>query len=310
MAYNLTESQKNLLRHLVQDAEAGEIDGEEFSFTFSPSGSLRKGKGNSLVISDVKQSSLEALAAEGLLRMVKTDRNTYRCSFTPKAYEAVESDFGSVGGVQSKEKEIREMKTASNTADPRKVAVVYGRDKALYDSLLTLLRALDLNPVEWSEAITYTGTGSPYNKDVLDALFSNVQAVVVLLTPDDVVQIRSDLGDETDPDHEKAMMQPRANVIFEAGMAFVLHPERTILVEVGKRLLRPISDLAGINTVRIEDRNETDVRGRKELAQRLKNAGCAVNIDGSQWLTAGDFSVSADQPKLEVAAEGITTEVL
>ena len=29
---------------------------------------------------------------------------------------------------------------------------------------------------------------------------------------------------------------------------------------------------------------------RKDLAQRLRTAGCDVNLDGSDWLQAGDFS--------------------
>jgi Predicted nucleotide-binding protein containing TIR-like domain len=61
---------------------------------------------------------------------------------------------------------------------------------------------------------------------VLDKAMAIVQAVVVLFTPDDLAQLRTDLLDASDGSHERKLSgQPRANVLFEAGwpLGFIQH---------------------------------------------------------------------------------------
>ena len=150
--------------------------------------------------------------------------------------------------------------------------------------MFEFLRSLGLHPMEWSQAVAMTRSGAPFIGEVLDAAFAAAQAVVVLLTPDDMTYLRREYGDgENDPEIEAAP-QARPNVLFEAGMAFGRHPERTIIVEHGK--VRAFSDVAGRHMVRISDAPEA----RKELAQRLITAGCDVIMSGSDWLSAGDFT--------------------
>jgi hypothetical protein len=61
-------------------------------------------------------------------------------------------------------------------------------------------------------------------------------------TPDDPARLNPSLRDKNDPDFEQVPTpQARPNVIFETGMAFALHPTRTILVQIGH--LRPFSDI-------------------------------------------------------------------
>jgi hypothetical protein len=50
--------------------------------------------------------------------------------------------------------------------------------------------------------------------------------------------------------------------------------------------MRAFTDVAGRHAVRLNNSAET----RKDLAQRLRIAGCEVNLDGSDWLTAGDLT--------------------
>ena len=168
--------------------------------------------------------------------------------------------------------------------DARKVFVVCGRNSDARRGVFDFLRAIGLRPTEWSEAVRRTGDGSPYIGDVLDAAFAEAVAVVVLLHPDDVAYLRADLTVGPDDDDGQAHGQARPNVLFEAGLAFGSHPKRTILVEHGP--VRPFSDVAGRHVVRLDD----DVESRKELAQRLTSAGCATELDGNDWLTAGDLA--------------------
>jgi predicted nucleotide-binding protein len=169
--------------------------------------------------------------------------------------------------------------------DRRKVMVVVGRDRRVVDSLFTFLRTIDLQPQEWSALVGSVNSGAPYIGEVLDQAFNASQAVVALITPDDIAFLRPDLAGGQDP--EKAGVpqgQARPNVFYEAGMAIAKFPTRTVFVEVGKT--RTASDLNGIHAVRMDEGPEC----RRDLAQRLRNAGCEVNDSGTDWLRAGDFS--------------------
>lgn len=169
----------------------------------------------------------------------------------------------------------------------RNVMVVYGRDQALRDSMFNFLRALKLNPIEWSEGAKATGKGSPYVGEILDKIFGMAQAVVVLLTPDEEAQLRRDLcADEEEFMREKGF-QPRGNVLIEAGMALGKFEGRTILVQVGD--LRLPSDFQGRHIVRLDDSPEK----RNELAQRLRTAGCEPDTGNQDWYRIGTFKVAA-----------------
>lgn len=165
-----------------------------------------------------------------------------------------------------------------------KVFVVHGRNAAARDAMFSFLRSLGLKPIEWDQAVALTGQGSPYIGEVLDVAFSEGQAVVVLLTPDDVAYIRTDYANgDSDPELVPAG-QARPNVLFEAGMAMGRDPKHTILVELGD--LRPFSDVGGRHAIRISNEG----RLRKSLADRLTTAGCEVDLTGGDWLHEGDFT--------------------
>jgi hypothetical protein len=81
------------------------------------------------------------------------------------------------------------------------------------------------------------------------------------------------------------MGQARPNVLFEAGMAMGRERDRTVLVELGT--VRPFSDIAGRLTIKLSN----DSAARQELAERLKTAGCSVDLSGRDWHTEGDFTL-------------------
>ena len=173
---------------------------------------------------------------------------------------------------------------SANVGDRRNVFVIHGRNYPARDAMFEFLRSVGLNPIEWDEAVKMTGKGSPYVGEILDAAFGKAQAVVAVLTGDDLAQLRPEFQQDNDPDYEKeSMPQARPNVLFEAGMAFGRHPDRTIMVEIGP--LRPFSDVTGRHALRVSGA----AKNRLELRNRLKTANCAVKEDGSDWLSAGDF---------------------
>jgi predicted nucleotide-binding protein len=166
--------------------------------------------------------------------------------------------------------------------DPRKVFVVHGRNLKARDALYEFLGALGLHPVDFEkDAVAGTGDAAPYTGDVLSAGFDQARAVIVLFTPDERVSLRAGLASA--PWEYAERLQSRANVYFEAGMAFVSHPRRTVLVELGQ--VRVPSDIEGRHVVRLDDSPSR----REALLNRLKIAGCEIT-DGTDWLSAGHFA--------------------
>jgi len=188
--------------------------------------------------------------------------------------------------------------------DPRKVFVVHGRNEEARRALFSFLRAIKLDPLEWSEAVALTKAGAPYVGQILDKAFSQVRAVVVLLTGDDYAGLQPPfVGASDGPDEIGPTPQARPNVLFEAGMAFGRHPDRTILVELGK--LRPFSDVGGRHVIRLDNSSKR----RKALAERLHTCGCKVDLGGDDWLHEGDFeSVLPDAAPLREFAPPIRPE--
>ena len=201
--------------------------------------------------------------------------------------EDVTDDFitGPPGGdrdVDSPDEQQR--RPAANTKD---VFVVHGRNEKARTALFEFLRSISLHPVEWSEAVQATGKASPYIGDILNTAFSRAHAVVVLLTPDDEARLREPWQGENEPPHEIELSgQTRPNVLFEAGMAMGRDEDRTVLVEIGH--IRPFSDIAGRHTVRLDNTSQR----RQQLAKRLEAAGCPVNLNGTDWHSAGDFDAA------------------
>ncbi len=167
------------------------------------------------------------------------------------------------------------------TQDPRAVFVVYGRDERLRKKIFAFLRAIGLHPLEFNEVAQLTGSTSPFILDVLNTGFSQTKACVVLLTPDEEVSLRPSLRRADDPDHPE--LQPRPNVLIEAGMALALQPERTILLQVGK--VRQFSDLGGKHYINLTGTPTS----RHNLAEKLRLAGCDVKTTGEDWMGGGRF---------------------
>jgi predicted nucleotide-binding protein len=167
---------------------------------------------------------------------------------------------------------------------PNQVFVVCGRDRPAKDAMFTFLRAIGVKPIEWNSALAMTKKAAPYVGEILEAAFAKARGVVVLLTPDDLAQLRPDLLASTDKPYERTPTgQARPNVLFEAGMAFATHPGQTVMVQLGN--VREFSDLAGRHVVHMSN----EYAKRQELATKLKNAGCDVDTSGTDWASAGDF---------------------
>jgi predicted nucleotide-binding protein len=171
------------------------------------------------------------------------------------------------------------------------VFVVHGRDTALRKSMFDFLRSLGLNPMEWEQAVDQAKGNNPDIGNIIETAMARVQAVVVMFSPDELAHLKEQFwgADDKHGDGNPAG-QARPNVIFEAGLALGAHPEKTIIVQVGK--VRPFSDIAGKHLVKLSDAPST----RNDLANRLAKVGCEVDRVGSDWMTAGTFVPNEARP--------------
>jgi hypothetical protein len=91
--YNLTNSQKDLLRWFVEQVNQGHLS-EEFIISWLLQGPSISGYSGSTEkpLPEIKKGAIQALQAEGLLQC-EVLGNDLRCTLTGKAYEAVDNNF-------------------------------------------------------------------------------------------------------------------------------------------------------------------------------------------------------------------------
>jgi predicted nucleotide-binding protein len=170
---------------------------------------------------------------------------------------------------------------ATTFATNRKaVLVIYGHDTQANTAIFDWLRAIGLQPKEWSRIMADSGSASPYIGQALERAFDDAQAVVAFFTPDE----RVIAAGASPADASAWRLQARPNVFFEAGMALAIHPTRTVLVVLGPQELP--SDIAGRHHVRLSN---TAVEPLHDLANRLKQAGCETDTLDSSWLNPARF---------------------
>ena len=163
--------------------------------------------------------------------------------------------------------------------------MIHGRDNALATRFYDLLRAVDLRPLEWDNLIEAAGGAALSLTDVVARAPGLAQATLVLLSPDNTVELDADPALADDIPLERApARQARPNVLFELGLVQMAYPGRTVIVEVGN--VPPLSDLAGLNVIRFDG----SVQAIRKVLSRLEVAGCAVDYSGTDWMDSGRFT--------------------
>ncbi|MDA0183259.1 nucleotide-binding protein [Solirubrobacter phytolaccae] len=144
----------------------------------------------------------------------------------------------------------------------RRVLLSHGSDQDAADNVKRFLRALGLAPVDWGDGIASTGLASPDVAHALRATTDLVQAIIILLTPDDDGK-------------------PSSNVLVEAGLALGIAPDRTLLVATHEVELPAI--LMDVGVIRLSD----SVASRNGVRSRLVSAGCEISVRNESWKVVG-----------------------
>jgi len=161
-------------------------------------------------------------------------------------------------------------------ANRSSVFVIHGRNHAAKNAVEAYLRVLGLEPVEF-ETVAADLASKGSIRDIVRAGMERAHGLIALFTPDEYSCLRPEYGTEN-------RWQARPNVIFEAGMAYALYPERTIMAVLGEAEL--FSDLQGVHYVALNNRR------RGALRTKLIGIKCEVNKDTDAWNDperAGDF---------------------
>lgn len=172
------------------------------------------------------------------------------------------------------------------TGDKTKVFIIHGRNVAARNAVEQFVRCLGLVPLDFDQVSADLG-GSPFVGEVVRKGLELAHGIVALFTPDEFAALDSIFRSSGDRGADSQRWQARPNVIFEAGMAFGMSRERTVLVTLGGEVSL-FSDVAGIHTVRLDNH----VDSRKKLRQRLIGMHCAVDQRTDAWTEpgrSGDF---------------------
>lgn len=161
--------------------------------------------------------------------------------------------------------------------NPREIFVVHGHNHKALDAFTSFAEDLDLIVLGFVDArraalAEMRQAGRPLTTlDVVTYGTSAVSAVVVLLTPDEAVTAASEAGSSP------PRLQPRPNVIFEAGLAYGKLPARTLMVKVGN--VEAWSDVEGVQYATFSN----DPRQREELVGWLEAFGLPVARNRKKW---------------------------
>jgi predicted nucleotide-binding protein len=181
---------------------------------------------------------------------------------------------------QAIELRLDEADSARQAPGNNTVFVVLGQDSDAVQTVFALLREVELVPRDFADARRLTKHPMPYVGQVLDTAFETAQAVLVLFTPDERVELKDRLRNASLP--IVVEFQPRPNVLIEAGIALTTHPDRTVVLEMGN--VRSPSDLAGRHVVRWKEDSPAE---RQLLLERLEDAGCQPVRNGTRWMNVG-----------------------
>ena len=168
----------------------------------------------------------------------------------------------------------------------KRVFIVYGRNTSAHREVGLYLEALGLEVFDLRSASAACGTAA-HVSDVVRYAMQQAQAIIVVFTDDELAALRPEYRNPGTDNADSVRWQARPNVLFEAGLAFGVDQNRTILVTLGSHVSL-FSDLAGVHFVRLDN-----TKGQRQfLREKLIAAGCPIK-DGNAGSDVGDFECAA-----------------
>lgn len=233
-----------------------------------------------------KKESESDVATEAARQTARDNERRKGSSPRELAEQVGHEDSGEV--TENSEKQRAKAAAGPSTKPERnKVFIIQGRDAAPVEELEKFIHFLGLKVLTFMEAKSLTGKATPATFEIVLTALEHAGAIIVLMSPDEEATLRPALGEG----HVDSGYQPRQNVLLEAGLAYGVAPERTIIVRTDGPL-RSISDIVGHHYVTMDGSWDQ----RQSLIDALHNAGLSPQPDSGNLLhhLAGAFKV--DRP--------------
>lgn len=148
-----------------------------------------------------------------------------------------------------------------------RVFIIHGRDTEARDELVKFIEVLGLEAHTFADVVNESGA-APIISRVVERSIRSCNAVIALFTPDEQATLYSQAG-ERQSDRQDSRWQARPNVIFEAGLAWGIAQNKTILATIGPDVRSLFSNLSGFHSIELEN-NRAKENLRIALSRILK----------------------------------------
>lgn len=228
------------------------------------------------------------------------------------AAERLESEFlhinlEELGHIQrlTREAEAREVARSGN----KRVAMVFGRDMAAKNCADAIVRAAGLEPFDFMAAKAERAeSGHEFNHEIIEDLFEMAAIAVVVLTPEEQVELRRPFRNPTALEDAQVRYQPRSNVILELGIALGAFGRRVVVLEFSAS--QHPSDLFGLHPIRFGGDLEEMA---KVVYRKLENLDLPIQEFDPRPLAGLSYRAiptAEDYAELEVPFAGVSGEDL
>ncbi len=177
----LKPNEYKALLWLVERADAGDIDGEEFYCNWTNKGFLVADYPTEETPRGIKQITIERLARKGYLDVTQLKPSFFRCYIEDEAYDAVRPSKNQI-------KEVDMPHPLASDRSGKRVFISYtSKDKALVDALVDLLQTGAGISADDVFAFSLAGQGVPPNANFVDYIKKELQrcgAVLAVISPD------------------------------------------------------------------------------------------------------------------------------
>lgn len=167
-----------------------------------------------------------------------------------------------------------------------KAFIVHGRDIAARDELAKFLAAVGVDDLSFSTVAASLGP-MPFVADIVREALRKADIVLVLFTPDESAILYDAPSGRWLGNHDTgSRWQARPNVLFEAGVCFGQHREKTVLLTLGADF-QLFSDVGGVHIVRMHESGARD-----KLLARIQSvipAAAPIREDWRSPAVSGDF---------------------
>jgi Predicted nucleotide-binding protein containing TIR -like domain len=129
------------------------------------------------------------------------------------------------------------------------VFLIHGRNTELNQYVLDVLEEIGVKTLTWEQAATGVRGLSPFTLDIVKHALKTSKVVLALMTPDEIVKLKTLHQEDKDKVDGKIVEQARPNVIFEIGLMMGLADTDQKIHVISYDQCGSFTDMAGIHYI-------------------------------------------------------------